>query len=177
MHPSSSCHLSRRLPLIEFDQQCTAGQTLWWRWRESNPRPKDSTTKLYERSLPIVVTAGIPAGWLPCSHLLVFRTVSRIVCGTPPLSRPTRCPVENGTGGRGLPKETVLSDHSLMQREAWQHRKCCWHLIFCAEFTRSAPLGSHSGTSLFRRSLSSPGEGAASYASALPCTRIIAFQC
>ena len=135
----------------------TAGQTTWWRWRESNPRPKDSTTKLYERSLPIVVTAVTPAGWLPCSHLLVFRTVSRIVCGTPPLSRPTRCPVENGTGGRGLVKETGLSRRSLMQRGAWQRTKCGWHLKSCAEFTRSAPLGSHSGTSLSRRSLSSPG--------------------
>src|SRR5215211_1153649 len=34
--------------------------------------------------------------------------------------------------------------------------KCDWHLVFCAEFTSSAPLGSHSGTSLSRRSLSSP---------------------
>jgi len=33
-----------------------------WRWRESNPRPKESITKLYERSLPIVVTTGTPAG-------------------------------------------------------------------------------------------------------------------
>ena len=167
MHPSYSYQLSRMLPLIEFDQQRAAGQTLWWRWRESNPRPKDSTTKLYERSLPIVVTAGIPAGWLPCSHLLVFRTVSRIVCGTPPLSRPTRCPVENGTGGRGLIEEAGLSSQSLMQREAGQRRKCGWHLIFCAGFTRSAPLGSHSGTSLSRRSLSSPEGGAPRYGSRL----------
>jgi hypothetical protein len=48
---------------------------------------------------------------------------------------------------------------SLMQRGAWQHRKCCWHLRFCADFTRSAPLGSHSGASLSRRSLSSPESG------------------
>ena len=138
---------------------------------------KNRPSEIYERSLPIVVTAGTPAGWLPCSHLLVFRTVSRIVCGTPPLSRPTRCPVEDGTGGRGLVKETGLSRRSLMQRGAWQRRKCGWHLKFCAEFTRSAPLGSHSGTSLSRRSLSSPGEGGATCSPALRCTQIIAFPC
>jgi hypothetical protein len=99
------------------------------------------------------------------------------MCGTPPLSRPTRCPVENGTGGRGLVKETGLSHRSLMQRGAWQRRKCGWHLRFCAEFTRSAPLGSHSGTSLSRRSLSSPGEGGAACASAFSCAPIVAFQC
>ena len=45
---------------------------------------------------------------------------------------------------------------SLMQREALQRRKCVWHLIFCTDFTSSVPLGSQSGTSLPRRSLSSP---------------------
>ena len=44
-----------------------------------------------------------------------------------------------------------------MQREALQRRKCdCWHLIFCTDFTRSAPLGSQSGTSLPRRDRNIP---------------------
>ena len=130
-----------------------------WRWRESNPRPKDSTTELYERSLPNVLATGVPAGRSPSSHLLIFRAFSRVMRGTPPLSRPVRPRVEHGAGGRGLNEEAVLPSLSLMQRVAWQHRKCCWHLIFCADFTSSAPLGSHSGTSLSRRSLSSPEVG------------------
>ena len=45
----------------------------------------------------------------------------------------------------------------LMQREALQRRKCdCWHLIFCTDFTRSAPLDSQSGTSLPRRDRNIP---------------------
>jgi len=44
----------------------------------------------------------------------------------------------------------------LRQRGAEQRRKCVRHLIFCADFTRSAPLGLHFGTSLSRRSLASP---------------------
>ena len=44
-------------------EHCAAmGLRSEWRWRESNPRPKESITELYERSLPIVVTAGTPAG-------------------------------------------------------------------------------------------------------------------
>lgn len=93
----------------------------------------------------------------PCDQPLVFRAGSGVVRGTPPLSRPTRHPVESGAGGRGLIYGDRLSrSRRTRRREAWQRKQCGWHLIFCAEFTSSAPLGSHSGTSLFRRSLSSP---------------------
>ena len=44
----------------------------------------------------------------------------------------------------------------LMQREEEQHIQCGWHLKFCADLTRTAPLGSQSGVYLFRRYLSSP---------------------
>ncbi len=49
-----------------------------------------------------------------------------------------------------------LSSLALMQREEEQHIQCGWHLRFCADFTRTAPLGSQSGVNLFRRTLSSP---------------------
>jgi hypothetical protein len=43
------------------------------------------------------------------------------------------------------------------QRGGEQHRsQCGWHLIGCADFPRSAPLDSQFGTSLLRRSQSSP---------------------
>ena len=52
---------------------------------------------------------------------------------------------------------TVTTLPWLRQPEALQRRKCdCWHLIVCADFSRSAPLDSPFGTSLPRRSLSSP---------------------
>ena len=93
----------------------------------------------------------------PCDQPLIFRARSGVVRGTPPLSRPIRHPVENGAGGRGLIYgDRLLCSRHTRRRGAWQRRKCGWHLIFCAEFTSSAPLGSHSGTSLSRRSLSSP---------------------
>jgi len=37
-----------------------------------------------------------------CDQPLVFRAVSGVVRGTPPLSRPIRHPAESGAGGRGL---------------------------------------------------------------------------
>jgi len=43
-----------------------------------------------------------------------------------------------------------------MQRGEEQHIQCGWHLKFCADLTRAAPLGSQSGANLFRRYLSSP---------------------
>lgn len=52
--------------------------------------------------------------------------------------------------------EGDCASYSLRQRGALRRRKCYWHLIFCADFTMSAPLGSQSGASLSRRSLSSP---------------------
>ena len=44
-----------------------------------------------------------PTGNL-CDQPLVFRTISGVVCGTPPLFRPIRHPAEEGDGGRALIK-------------------------------------------------------------------------
>jgi hypothetical protein len=66
---------------------------------------------------------------------------------------------EFGMGGRGLARRPAVYSLLLTQRGAWRHRKCGWHLIVCTDFSSSVPLGSHSGTSLFRRSLSSPDPG------------------
>ena len=46
----------------------------------------------------------------------------------------------------------------LMQRGEEQHSQCGWHLRFCADLSRTAPLGSRSRANLFRRYLSSPVE-------------------
>jgi hypothetical protein len=60
-------------------------------------------------------------------------------------------------GGRDLKRSVAAEPRSLRQRAEEQRRKCdCWHLIFCADFTRSAPLGSQSGTSLPRRDRNIP---------------------
>ena len=60
-------------------------------------------------------------------------------------------------GGRDLKRSVAAEPRSLRQRAEEQRRKCdCWHLIVCADFTRSAPLGSQSGTSLPRRDRNIP---------------------
>ena len=86
----------------------------------------------------------------------LFRTFSGVTYGTSALSRPFYHRPKNGVDGRDLTWRSSSNFRCLMQREAERKVKCGWHLIFCAEFTRSAPLGSQSGTSLLRRSLSSP---------------------
>ena len=48
--------------ITEDQQQLTAGPSVQWRWRELNLRPKESTSELYERSLPKFVITGISAG-------------------------------------------------------------------------------------------------------------------
>ena len=54
------------------------------------------------------------------------------------------------------PLLAMCSLQPLTQLKEEQLSLCVWHLKFCTEFTRSVPLGSQSGISLFRRSLSSP---------------------
>ena len=34
---------------------------LWWRWRESNPRPRNSIRDLYKHSRPLPLTWGVAA--------------------------------------------------------------------------------------------------------------------
>ena len=57
-----------------------------------------------------------PTGTL-CDQPLVFRTVSGVVCGTPPLFRPIRHLAEEGAGGRDALGRQLLY-RSLMQRGA-----------------------------------------------------------
>ena len=59
------------------------------------------------------VITRIPAGRLPSDHLLIFRAGSRVVRGTPPLSRPIRHPVEEGDGGRDALGRQLLWSHRL----------------------------------------------------------------
>ena len=71
------------------------------------------------------------------------------------------CSARSTTGQRAGWADVALlegdcASYSLMQRGALRRKKCYWHLLFCADFTMSAPLGSQFGASLSRRSLSSP---------------------
>ena len=63
---------------------------------------------------------------------------------------------KTGDGGRGLIKRPELLAQQLTLRGGELHIQCDWHLYFCTDFTRSVPLDSQSGTSLSRRSRSSP---------------------
>ena len=120
---------------------------------------KNRPAEIYERSRSKRSSQATRPTHFAHDQPLVFCPGRGTPDSTPRLSRPSLSLAESGAGGRGLTKKTGLSGRSLMQRGAWQRRKCDWHLRFCAEFTSSAPLGSHSGTSLLRRSLSSPGDG------------------
>ena len=135
-----------------------------WRWRESNPRPKDSTLENL-RAYPV---EGVAAGHSTSKIDLQpaararrpsFAQIAASCAALHHCDAQSHHRVKYGTGGRGLARRPAVYSLLLTQRGAWRRRKCGWHLIVCAEFTRSAPLGSHSGTSLFRRSLSSPNNG------------------
>jgi hypothetical protein len=88
----------------------------------------------------------------------LFRMFSDVTYGTLTLSRPVQPPVRERGWWTWSFIEDQLHFQSLMQREEEQRKKCDWHLIFCADFSSSAPLGSQFGASLSRRSLSSPGQ-------------------
>ncbi len=84
-------------------------------------------------------------------------TLSGLVHRTLALCRPSRLRPESGSERtRPLRADLRSGAHCTRQREEEQHIQCGWHLKVCADFSSSAPLGSQSGTSLFRRSLSSP---------------------
>jgi hypothetical protein len=121
---------------------------------------KDRSAELYERSRVLVVAMCSLTSRL--SHSQPFEPESS-------LSHVKRRPMRHSSfvtpgslTGRKSGEADVISrgdecaSSSLMQRAGEQHIECDWHLIVCTELTRSVPLGSHSGISLFRRSLSSP---------------------
>jgi len=87
----------------------------------------------------------------------LFPTVSGVWWGTPALCRPSDHRLEIGDRWTwpNLLGQLLLS-HCTRQQGAEQRSQCGWHLRVCADFSRSAPLGSQSGTSLNRRSRSSP---------------------
>jgi hypothetical protein len=89
----------------------------------------------------------------------LFPTVSGVWWGTLALCRPSHHRLEIGDRWTwpNLLGQLLLS-HCTRQPEAEQRSQCGWHLKVRADFSRSAPLGSQSGTSLNRRSRSSPGK-------------------
>ena len=102
---------------------------------------------------------------LPGSHLAshsgskaFFHTINDITYGIPTLWRPSRSPVGKRDRRTWLRiRKSWLRCFAVRQREALQRKKVHdWHLFFCTDLARSVPLGSQSGTSLLRRSLSSP---------------------
>jgi hypothetical protein len=78
-----------------------------------------------------------------------WRAALRLCC-----ARPDHRP-ENGIGGRDPTDEGQLLAHRLCS-EGQSSVVCAVGTLVCADFSRSAPLGSQSGASLSRRSLSSP---------------------
>ena len=125
---------------------------------------KIQPSKIYERSRLRLVAADRSTSKIdqqPAARVQgpFFRAPSGVMRGTLPIVSPDPAP-EQSTGqvdAISLGDRPICS--TLMQRGALRRRKCFWHLIFCAEFTSSAPLGSHSGTSLSRRNRSSPISG------------------
>ena len=86
----------------------------------------------------------------------VFRACNGIAHGTPALSRPFP-PSRREGGADAAHKEPGRPSLAGFRRRGGELRsQCFWHLIFCAELTRSAPLGSQCMASLNRRSQSSP---------------------
>ena len=134
-----------------------------WRWRESNPRPKEGFRgPLRAYSVFVSLGLGEPTDHTPGQP---FRPQSL-------LSHRSRRPVRHSDfvvayslhrseyGVRQTqPQEAMQLLAQPMRRGAQQRTKCVfWHLIEYADFTRSASLGSPSGTTmLLRRSQSSPG--------------------
>ena len=63
---------------------------------------------------------------------------------------------EDGAGGRDPLLGVRLYPSLIRQQEEERKHSCGWHLIGCTDLARSVPLGSQFGTSLLRRSRSSP---------------------
>jgi len=107
----------------------------------------------YERSRPFILAQrphDRPRGHAePAAgaRKRLFRTVSGIPCGTPAFSRPTPPPAGE-RGGRTPPhSEAVTPAAAAYAATGMAATFVRLALIFCADFTSSAPLGSQSGTS------------------------------
>ena len=121
---------------------------------------KNRPSKIYKLSSHFMSrTAGVRTNLMAASRWdpkALFRMVHGRSCGTLTLFRLLHLRSESGAGRRDLTRRSGRFYPKLMQRGGERCRKCVRHLIFCADLTRSAPLGLHSGDSLSRRSLSSP---------------------
>jgi hypothetical protein len=121
---------------------------------------KDRPADIYERSWVLFLTMCLLASGLP--HGQPFGPESPLSHDQRRHMRHSGIVTPDSLTGRNSGVADVISrgddcaSCSLMRRAGEQHIECDWHLIVCTEFTRSVPLGSQSGTSLFRRSLSSP---------------------
>ncbi len=120
-----------------------------------NPRVSTSVVRLFCHWPPEPdKTYGQPAAWTRKSSIRASRGASARHSGF----------VAPGpaSGQRALQADVAhvmepgLLARRVMQRGAERSKCVCWHLIGWADFTRSAPLDSPPGTSLPRRSLSSP---------------------
>ncbi len=136
---------------------------------------KISPSNVYERSplfaSPDVSTTDQRAVWLAAeTRGSLFHSISGVLERHGCIVTPDPIPAgERNWGTRPCSEGRLLkplcSGRYFTQRGGEQHRKVHgWHLIVCADFSglrtnppRSAPLGSQSGNSLSRRSLSSPG--------------------
>ena len=126
-----------------------------WRWRESNPRPKNSNKDIYKLSRPLLLGQGVAADnatpgtsrWeprLPLEHPYRRRDAARQLLDTrPPVRwRETRASVI-GLCDQGCSQTTLrLPKEQRQMRTEEQESKCCfWHFGKCAPFLRgqSAP--------------------------------------
>src|SRR3972149_9264229 len=83
------------------------------------------------------------------------RTLSGVVCATPALCRLDRAG-GGRRGGRVLLQEDWLPAYCFRQRAGEPQSQCAWHLVCCADFTSSAPLGLPFASVHPRQSHSSP---------------------
>ena len=121
-----------------------------------DPRISTSVVKLFDLACEDAHLRCFP----PASRLdpkVLFSGVNGVAPGHTRIVTPDSIPAGERDGQtRSHVEIGRTSLTAIRQLKEVQRRKCDWHLIFCADFTRSAPLGSQSGTSLSRRSLSSP---------------------
>jgi hypothetical protein len=102
-----------------------------WRWRESNPRPKDSTTSLYRLSLAISSSSTRPheAG-SPADHPRCLRFEARQLEQHPGICVADNARRQEGLAVNGSPEGgRTFSLDQLTPREG-ERCRCDWHLLF-----------------------------------------------
>ena len=137
-----------------------------WRWRESNPRPKDSPTDIYKLSRAIWISpAEAPPNrvtrQLAASRWLGLSPDTRQIGWHSGLCNTGDARRRRGSRSVGLYSERPALAHPRLCRK--RHGRISkiasryfGSYCFCAELTGTAPPGLQPVTSLLRRSLSSP---------------------